>query len=81
MIYLIYLRCRLQTVYNLNYTPTTLGVRERKRLTTDCLCSMLSEPVMERQILSLLRWPMQYANRACNETPDTVSTPLAYAVC
>jgi hypothetical protein len=42
--YLIYFRCRLQTEYNLNYTPATLGykdegklhlaVREQKRLNT-----------------------------------------------
>jgi hypothetical protein len=25
VIYVIYFRCRLQTVYNLNYMPTTLG--------------------------------------------------------
>jgi hypothetical protein len=32
VIYLIYFRCRLSTVYNLNYTPTTLGVQSWREI-------------------------------------------------
>jgi hypothetical protein len=68
VIYLIYFRCRLQTVYNLNYTPIALGVQSWWEITSggtgakkvDYHCtrrSWVDSSRPEEKILQEAGWP------------------------
>jgi hypothetical protein len=69
IIYLIYLRRRLYTMYNLNYVPTILGVQsfKRKYIWENANEKRLDITVLDKRILQILK---SQICKSCEESRD-----------